>query len=79
MGNTIPPLDETAAYDRAVRYLTALAVDASRRAEADPRWAAIREELVRRRAALRPQHHDDIRAVLAIDAADLARQLDSLQ
>ncbi|MFD8249729.1 hypothetical protein [Nocardia sp. NPDC059691] len=76
MGHPIPPLDETAAYDRATRYLTALAADASRRAETDPRWASIRDELVRRRTALRPQHHHDIQAVLAIDAADLAAQLD---
>ncbi|MBF6341634.1 hypothetical protein IU450_38020 [Nocardia abscessus] len=79
MGNPIPPLDETAAYDRAVRYLTALAAAASQRADDDPRWGEARDNLVRRRAALRPQHHDHIRAVLDIDAADLAAQLASPQ
>ncbi|WP_280309849.1 hypothetical protein [Nocardia abscessus] len=76
MGNPIPPLDETAAYDRAKRYLTGLAAQASRNAENDPRWNSVRDDLARRRAALRPEDHDEIRAVLNIDAADLAALLE---
>ncbi|MEU2043712.1 hypothetical protein [Nocardia niwae] len=76
MGNPIPPLDETAAYDRAIRHVTGLAAEASRLAEDDPRWGGIRDELAHRRATLRPQDRDGVRAALATTVADLAARLD---